>query len=73
MMARLGMALYWIATGIALLLAVGTVLAMVLGALGLVKYYKDWEGVFLESVVFIPALLIWLIGRACRYFLAGKW
>jgi hypothetical protein len=72
MLARIGMVLYWVATGIAALLAVGTVAAMVMGAFGLVKYYKDWEDVFLESFVFIPALLIWLIGRACRYFLAGK-
>jgi hypothetical protein len=69
MMARIGMALYWTANVLAAFLVVGTLVMVFMGIFGLNGY--DSETAILESFVFIPALLIWLIGRACRYFLAG--
>jgi hypothetical protein len=58
------------ASGIAAFLAIGTVVVVFMGLFGLRGY--NTESAVLESFVFIPALLIWLIGRACRYFLAGN-
>ena len=69
MVARLGMVIYWAATGIAVILALGTAVMVTLGVLGLAGYTS--ENAVLEAFVLVPALLIWLFGRACRYVLAG--
>jgi hypothetical protein len=67
MLARFGMAIYWVMTTIAVFLALGTVVMIVMGTLGLMG--QNGETALLESVVFIPAFLFWLIGRASRYYL----
>jgi hypothetical protein len=70
MLVRIGMVLYWAATAVAAFLALGTVAVLIMGA------FNAWgfksENNVLEAFVFIPALLIWLFGRACRYFMAGN-
>jgi hypothetical protein len=70
MLVRIGLVLYWAATVVAALLALGTVVVLILGAFNVLGF-KSENNVH-EAFVFIPALLIWLIGRACRYFLAGS-
>jgi hypothetical protein len=69
MLVRIGMVLYW-ATAVAAFLALGTVAVLIMGAFN-VWGFKSENNV-LEAFVFIPALLIWLFGRACRYFMAGN-
>jgi hypothetical protein len=64
------MLLYWVATATAALLALGTVVVLIMGAFNMWGFKS--ENNVLEAFVFIPALLIWLIGRACRYFMAGR-
>jgi hypothetical protein len=62
MAARLGNVLYWTATTIAVLLAL---LAARLYEFGGSEPLAIWG-------VIIVAALVWLIGRACRYILAGR-
>ncbi len=61
MIARLGNVLYWAACGAAVLL----------GALGAFEFFvhKDSEAIVVFAVL---GLLVWLVGRACRYILAGR-
>jgi hypothetical protein len=70
MLARLGIVLYWVATVVAVFLAAGTVIVILMGMMGVMGFKA--ENNILEAFVFIPALLIWLFGRACRYVLAGS-
>jgi hypothetical protein len=70
MLVWIGMALYWLATAVAVFLALGTVVVLILGAFDMWGFKS--EDNILEAFVFIPAFLIWLFGRACRYFMAGK-
>ena len=69
MAAHLGHVLYWAFSGIALLL-VG---AAVYGAVDDFRRGIDLEGdaVFLGTIVAL-AVAMWLIGRACRFVLAGR-
>jgi hypothetical protein len=69
-LALIGNVLYWTCTAIAVFLALGTVAVLVLGSFD-VWGFKPENNV-LEAFVFIPALLIWLLGRACRYLLARE-
>jgi hypothetical protein len=64
------MVLYWATTIVAAFLALGTVVVLIMGAFNVWGFRS--ENNVLEAFVFIPALLIWLIGRACRYLLAGN-
>lgn len=68
MLVRIGMVLYWLATAVAVFLALGTVVVLILGSFDLLGFKS--ENNILEAFVFIPAFLIWLIGRACRYFMS---
>ena len=65
MAGRLGQTLYWFASGVAALLVL---------LAGLAKFASPaqpddtfWVGFYLAA-----ALLIWLLGRALKYVLAGK-
>ena len=69
MLVRIGIVLYWMATTVAAFLALGTVMVLIMGAFNMWRFKS--ENNVVEAFVFIPALLIWLIGRASRYFLAG--
>lgn len=66
MLARLGNVLYWL----------GCIVAVLIAAAGFMPYWsegyarKDGVGVTIASVVI--ALIAWVVGRACRYVLAGK-
>lgn len=70
MKVAIGMTIYWIALVIALFLALGTVIVIVAG------YFEMWgfraENNILEAFVFIPALLLWLLGLASRKFIARR-
>jgi hypothetical protein len=70
LVARLGMVLYWAASAVAGFLAAGTAAVIVMGAFNVWGF--ESENNVLEAVVFIPAAVIWLFGRACRYVLAGN-
>ncbi len=60
MAARLGIVLYWI----------GIFIALLLGAMGMLVFSGDNP---LQSLFwFIPAGIIWGIGRAILYVLAGE-
>jgi hypothetical protein len=61
------MALYWTANALAVFLALGTVVVLIMGAFNLFGFKS--ENNVLEAFVFISALVIWLIGRTCRHFL----
>ena len=64
MAARLGNVLYWGASLIAVLL---------IALLFIAHAFGSGEGdKFLQAMVLVTAVAIWLIGRACRYVLAGK-
>lgn len=64
MAARIGRVLYWI----------GCIIAVLLVLLGIFFAFlaETTNGVVGGLTAFIPyAVLAWLIGRVCRYFLAG--
>jgi hypothetical protein len=61
---RLGNVLYWGASLIA-------------GLLGLIAAYAAVFGtgddrLFIDAMLFVVAVIVWLVGRACRYVLAGR-
>jgi hypothetical protein len=63
MAARLGQVLYWLGCGLACaILALGGVMA----------YGDNRLGVTFFIVSVVAAVLAWLVGRACRYVLAGS-
>ena len=68
MLKRIVMMLYWAATAVALFLALGTVVVLIMGAFNLWGFKSENNA--LEAFVFIPALLIWLAGRFCRVLAA---
>jgi len=61
MVARLGNVLYWAACGIAALL----------GALGGFEFYAHKDATAMVGLALF-GIVVWLIGRACQYVLAGK-
>lgn len=65
MAARMGRVLYWMGCIIAVLLVLLSVFFALLA--------ETNNGVVGALTAFIPyAVLAWVIGRACRYFLAGE-
>jgi hypothetical protein len=64
MLARLGNVLYWLASAIAIALVIFAAFA----------YYTATGSGALEGALFIVAFagLVWLIGRAILYVLAGR-
>jgi hypothetical protein len=68
MLARLGDVLYWLGSGIAIVILAFGAWLVLRGNLG--GRPEDW---WIVPAIFIGyALAAWLIGRACRYVLAGK-
>jgi hypothetical protein len=71
MLARLGYVLYWLGCGLAAIF-------LVFGVGGTYVAYSttrgtdpwSWAGVAIGMVV--VAAVCWLVGRACKYVLAGK-
>jgi predicted membrane protein len=64
MVARLGNVLYWVGSGIACLLLLVVVAALLFGTA---------SERFIEVVpAIVASVLVWLIARACRYVLAGR-
>ena len=63
MAARLGYVLYW----------AGCVLAVVFGGFGIAAYYNAPDSDRWPLVIVLGgiAVIVWLIGRACRFILAG--
>jgi hypothetical protein len=63
MIERLGDVLYW----------AGCIIALVLAACAAFVWVKAGDGSAGFAVfVAIPAVVAWLIGRACRYVLSGR-
>lgn len=68
--ARLGVALYWLFAGLALLLSG---LVLVTWALIWVGYLNPAnDEVFMRVVLLILAAALYLFARGCRYVLAGR-
>jgi hypothetical protein len=65
MLARLGRFLYWLGCGLTVVAVVSGVFALQHGP----DYDYRWV-VYVASI--LSAVLFWLIGRACKYFLAGE-
>ena len=65
MLERLGDVLYWGACGVAL-----AVLAS--GALFAVIMFPDSDRWIFAGISAVAAFLVWLVGRSCRYVLAGR-
>lgn len=63
MVARLGNVLYWFASAVAVLALAGAAYSLAYGQRG---------GDVLAGLGAAFAVLVWLIGRACRYVLAGR-
>jgi hypothetical protein len=64
MTARLGEVIYWGCSGIAVI---------IIAAYAYSYYaYPEANGLALTALFGVPAALIWLIGRACLYVLAGR-
>ena len=64
MAARMGRVLYWVGCVIAILLVLLSIFFALLA--------ETTSGVVGALTGFIPyAVVVWIIGRACRYFLAG--
>jgi hypothetical protein len=61
-LARLGNVLYWLGCG----------LAFAVLALGGIMANADKEGVYIVTTAMVAAVLVWLVGRACRYVLSGS-
>ncbi len=64
MIKRLGNVLYWLGCGLSVLWLLGCGVAMI---------YDPRANVV--GVIFVPlvgSILIWLVGRACRYVLSGN-
>jgi hypothetical protein len=61
MIARLGNVLYWAACGVAALL----------GALGAYEFFVHKDSAAMIGLALF-GLIVWLVGRACQYILAGK-
>jgi len=68
MLARVGDVLYWAATGISWLIIAGTG-AFFLMAERLPSIQEQLVGIVAALVC---ALIVWLVGRAARYVLAGR-
>jgi hypothetical protein len=66
---RLGNALYWFLTGFAWLFLAAAAAFDIFRLWGAVSLSERW---ILNSIAVVIFLLIWLSGRACRYFLAGQ-
>ena len=64
MVTRLGDVLYWGASLIAGLLGLISAYAIVFGA--------GEDRFFIDAMLFVFAVIVWLVGRACRYVLAGR-
>jgi hypothetical protein len=65
---RLGDVLYWLGCVVAILLAAGA--AWVL--LDTRNSRPEMIAPGFIAFVFAPAVVVWLVGRACRYVLAGR-
>ena len=65
MLARLGIALYWVG-------CLG-VLAIVGFGLLVLSTYGHWQGDLGAYIIFLGVIswIVWGLGRACRYVLAG--
>jgi hypothetical protein len=64
MLARLGDVLYWTGWLLSILLVVAAVAFYILGSGG--------DKVVIPPLLIGLAVVVWLIGRACRYVLAGR-
>jgi hypothetical protein len=62
MAARLGNVLYWLGCGVAAIFAL---------LVAIVALNPGTEAVYYGSIYAITAIGAWLLGRACRYVLAG--
>ena len=71
--ARLGRVLYWVSVSLSLMAAAGVLAGIISRFLLRVSpghtRLIDWEGVYTFAFITVMA---WLIGRACRYVLAGE-
>jgi hypothetical protein len=61
MVERLGHVLYW----------AGCVLAILIIVIGVYLSWYERDAWEMRVITFVVAALVWLIGRACRYVLAG--
>ena len=66
---RLGNVLYWFLTGFAWLFLVAAAAVDIFTLWGAISLSERWV---LNSIAAVIFLLVWLSGRACRYFLAGQ-
>jgi len=64
-LSRLGNVLYWLCTGVAALFALVSVYSALFGQV-------ENGGWWLLGALAVLAIVVWLIGRAARYILAGK-
>jgi hypothetical protein len=71
-MRYLGWTLYWSANILALLFAISTVVAVSMGLRAWLYFGFSREDAIMLSMLFIPALLIWIFGRLCRHFLVDR-
>jgi len=65
MLARLGNVLYWLGCILAAVLITGGI------ALWIGEGQSSPNGYYILSGFAVVALVVWLIGRACRYVLSG--
>lgn len=68
MAARLGNVVYWMCSGLAALIIL--LLAYVVMSYGIGGARGDAS--FVQGLMFVVAVAIWLFGRAVRYVLGGK-
>jgi len=68
MAARIGNALYWIGSGIAVMFFLAGIVAIaVLSVTG-----RPSEGLIIFAACSVIGLLVWCFGRACRYLLTEE-
>lgn len=65
MLERLGDVLYWVACGLALV-------AFAVGCLIAISFPAMWDRLMFTAVAAGAAGVLWLVGRACQYVLAGR-
>jgi hypothetical protein len=71
-MRDMGWSLYWLANVVALLLAIGTVVAVSMGLRAWLLFGFSRVDAIMLSMLVVPTLLIWLFGRLCRHFLVDR-
>ncbi len=72
MLVRVGNGIYWLCTGVAALLVLGSISFALMSLEAEAAAWVAEERLTTAEVFAVLAIVVWLIGRAARYFMAGR-